>query len=1331
MPRAEGITVGAMTGGQNRERLVRTAVTEWSRRLVNLDGRNRMLYFRELVRGTLELTPGAEGVRSSGVERLLDGGSVAIDEIFEPGAVHDAALSALALAAKARTNFEEKGLATLYIGYSFAGWTRADGHTPRAAVVMLPARIRVESAGGEDARVEIRGPAEVNPSLVHAVRQDLGADPYAQGDDRSEDFNDWIVDVEQACAGLPGFKIDDRLFLANLEFSKLPMVVDMEDHPAMYVENDLVAAIAGDESARAVLDRGLNVPMDLPDHISPLEEFLVCDADASQNSAITEAIQGQSLVIHGPPGTGKSQTIANLISTLAAAGKSVLFVAEKRAAIGAVTRRLDAAGCGDLVLDLHDGSTRRQVASSLGESIHMVEQLHTTDAVVAHDELATVRQQLVAHRSQMHQTRDPHGLSFFQLQAMLGTPDHESTGVRVPRDALDRWTEAGRDEVARLLERWQGMALRLDAELGGLWSTALIKTPADAGAAKADLAVLVDRLVPDVEMAYQMALAELRLPADTELPIRKLAGLLHTLHELTGEYDAEFIAAAGSLAEDLTPAEFRGLSRLLARLGDRKYRRARAKVAAITARGVDERVILADARRVAAAQQEWATWFPSRPVPTNARAASRLANALTAYGEVFDRLIVAIPGLGGVGGIAEEAAALRALSERLDLADVVAELESLAEAIGDFGLRPLLRISTPENRGSLDMADLAMRVFAASAIDAITWREPELGMFNGSLHQEVARKYARLDRRHMEATANRVMRQVRTRAAAVMHSHPRQTALVQHETEIRSHHMPTRRLLATGTEVLRALRPCWAMSPLLVSRILPATSDLFDVVIFDEGSQILPIHAIPSIARAGQVIIAGDPRQLPPSEFSVTESLEDELEQERLENDATADPDVESILDVMRNLLPERSLLWHYRSQDERLINFSNAHIYDRSLVSFPGTNRGTGLEFELIDDLPESAEQTSSNPGVVGRVIDLILDHARERPDESLGVISMGASHANDIREALRARRIEQPDDFDGFFEEKGAEPFFVKIITTAQGDERDHIILSVGYGKTPEGEMVYRWGSLNRQGGERRLNVAVTRAKRRMTVVTSVRAADVDPDRTRARGAALLREFLEYAEEGGDAMPGPDTAPLTPFEISVRDRLSAEGIPLKPHYGGGRHRIDFAAFDQKYRGRPVLAIETDGVGYNMSDTARDRDRLRLEVLGQRGWRHHRIWSIDWYRDPDSETARVKQAWESAAIESRDPALQHIGQPDGDRPVVEGRGRSPIPIRRAGILGYQRDELVQLVKWIQSDGVPRSDAELQQALMDTLGFKDSAGRVGVALRGAIREAAEQTRPFG
>ncbi len=1307
----------------DRDETVREAVEDWTRRLVNLDGRNRMLYFRELRRGTLEITPTRLGVKSAGVDKLLVEGAAALGEIFEPDALSDAALRTLALAAKARSNFEEKGLATLYVGHSFATWERRDGHTPRAPVVMIPIRIRLDSAGGQDAVVEIRGPAEVNPSLVHAMRVDLGRDPYPDADDRPDDFREWLHAIAEACRDLSRFAIDDRVFLANLEFSKLPMVNDMEQHLELLVANDVVAAIAGDSRALAAINLGIEVAEDLPDRTPPEEEFLVCDADASQTLALNAAMRGQSLVIHGPPGTGKSQTIANLISSLAAVGKAVLFVAEKRAAIGAVTRRLDAAGCGELVLDLHDGSSRRQVVKSLHESIRGIGPNAGIDVVAAHSDLWSSRKKLAGHRFQMHAPREPHGLSFSELQAMVGTPDHEITGVRIPSDVLTKWTAEGRIEVQELIARWHVLVDRMESDESGLWAGSLIRTEEDAEEVKSAVQTLQSRHVPAVEDAFAAALGDLHLPSNLDIPIDQFAVVIADIDAISGRYQPEFFAMAEELATALAPAEKSPIGRLLGSMFSGAYRNAKRRLADLANGPVDQRAVLRDARRVAAHRRQWAEWLGTEPMPVRAAGAGALTTALREYTTARTIVEQKVPAAAATDSFATERQVLLEMSDRLDLADARAELALTEFTITDYGLGPLVRDTTAADRRENDIADMAMRVFAASAIDAITWQEPELAMFSGRTHEAAAQQFAKLDRRHLEATSPRVMKRVAQRAALVMKQRPRESALLRHEIETGAHNMPVRQLLGSMTSIAQALRPCWAMSPLLVSRMLPAHHDMFDVVIFDEGSQILPIHAVPSIARAAQVIVAGDPHQLPPSEqFHVSEAPEDQPDDDEHHDAAT---DAESILDVMRGLVPEHRLLWHYRSQDERLINFSNGNIYERSLVTFPGTKQGTGVRHVLADAVPKHAEGTSSNPSVVRQVVELILYHAVHKSDESLGVIALGRRHATDISRALRIARLESDIDFGGFFEDKGVEPFFVKVMSDAQGDERDHIIVSIGYGRNPDGDVVYRWGDLNTRGGHRRLNVAATRSKRRMTVVSAVSSEDIDPARTKSRGMDLLRDFIAYAESGGESIPGPDTGPLTAFEQSVLERLIRAGIPVEPHYGGGRHRIDFAALDPKFANQPLLAIETDGVGYNSSATARDRDRLRLEVLGNRGWRHHRIWSIDWYRDPDGETARVKEAWANAVASSDDRSVTNKAGSDRERPVVAGRGRSPIAIRRTGILGYERDELVRLIKWIQSDDEYRNEDELMNEAFRVLGLNAEARnhRADRALRGAIAEA--------
>jgi len=1278
-----------------------------------------MLYFRELPRGTLEISPHLEVVDGSAVDRVLSGEPVRLSEVFAGDAQGSAAHKVRAIAAKAQSNFEEKGLATLYMGRSFASWTQADGRTPRAPVVMIPAVVDLLEPAGEDAVLKAVGPPEVNLPLAYAIRRDLGFDPYPDADGRSDDFREWLDHLMRKSSDVPTFSLDERVFLTNLEFSKRPMVVDIEEHFDLLLGNDIVAAIAGDEKARTELKRSPAIEPDFPDQAKPQEEFLVCDADASQNYAIRAVEHGHSLVIHGPPGTGKSQTIANLISTLAAQGKTVLFVAEKRAAIAAVTRRLDAAGCGDLVLDLHDGSGRRAVAQSLGASIEAIGHRLAHGSVSPHEDLASSRKRLVAHRRQMHLAREPHGLSFFALQAMLGTPDAESTGLRLSEEALEKWTEDGRLAVRARLAEWIGLAERLDDDPTGMWSTATIASMDAAASATADVGELVAEKIPAVEEAYRASLVELAANADTDMNVTRVAEFVATINELSNGYQVAFLDNVSSFASALAPADRSALGRFLARAFNGTYRDACRKVKEL---GIaDPQVALRDARRAVAAEQTWADWFPDRLMPLGAETGATLVRALDEYESARDNLMAAVPALGQTEGFADQIAAIGAMHVHRHLAGARAKLAIAAEEISRFGLGPLLRMSTPGDRRGIDLSGLAMRVFAATAIDAITWQEPELGMFDGVRHQKTAERYVELDGRHLASTAQRVMREVAARGAATLEEYSREAALVRHEAGLKSLHMPVRQLFARAPNVAKALRPCWAMSPLLVSRVLPATRGLFDVVVFDEASQILTIDAIPAIARGTQVVVTGDPSQLPPSQFSAIETSYDEEEPPGAP--ASGGVESESILDVMRHLLVEQRLLWHYRSEDERLINFSNMHIYDRSMVSFPGTNRGTGVRHVLVDGLPATTEDTSSNPAVVSRVVELILEHAVANPGESLGVITTGNRHADAVAEALRLARLASSEDDGGFFEEKGAEPFFIKTIDRAQGDERDHIIFSIGYGRNPAGDMVYRWGLVGRAGGERRLNVAVTRAKRRMSVVSSVASHEIDPTRTRSRGAALLTQYLEYAERGGELSPGRDIrSPLSLIESSVRDRLHGAGIPVQPHYGVGQLRLDFAAFVDNGMARPVLAIETDGVAYNSSVTARDRDRLRPEVLQKRGWRFYRVWSIDWYRDPDGETSKVLAAWERAVREARDLEPFERGSA-ATRPVVAGRGRSPITVRRAGILAYSRAELVQLVRWIESDDLSRTDDELLASATEVLGFEDASGRVGRALRAAIEEA--------
>jgi very-short-patch-repair endonuclease len=478
--------------------------------------------------------------------------------------------------------------------------------------------------------------------------------------------------------------------------------------------------------------------------------------------------------------------------------------------------------------------------------------------------------------------------------------------------------------------------------------------------------------------------------------------------------------------------------------------------------------------------------------------------------------------------------------------------------------------------------------------------------------------------------------------------------VIRKQAALRRGHLPLRRLLDQTSDVLFALKPCWAMSPLMVSQALPATR-LFDVVIFDEASQIVPADAIPSIMRGHQIVVAGDDRQLPPTNFfrQVGDGDDDLADDEDLVSFGAG---FESVLDALRPLLPTWPLAWHYRSRDERLVAFSNTHIYGGTLTTFPGVARDDCLRHVVVEQTSEPGQEVSVT-AEVDKVVELIIEHARIRPQESLGVIALGIKHAERINTELEA-----------FFGDDTAEPFFVKNLERVQGDERDAIILSIGYGKHPDGRMRYQWGPLLRDGGERRLNVAATRAKHRLTLVSSFSSQDVDPDRLTKAGARLLAGYLEYASSGGTASAASGGTELNPFEADVRDRLAECGITVVPQYGVGGYRVDFAAAHPDDTDRMVLAIEADGTSYRQSGSVRDRDRLRGEHLQRLGWSFHRIWSTNWFRDPETEVAKLQQAYKQAvsaaglASRPEDPAVpspagaaaSQVREPSADLAVRE-----------------------------------------------------------------------------
>ncbi|WP_222853764.1 AAA domain-containing protein [Fodinicola acaciae] len=505
---------------------------------------------------------------------------------------------------------------------------------------------------------------------------------------------------------------------------------------------------------------------------------------------------------------------------------------------------------------------------------------------------------------------------------------------------------------------------------------------------------------------------------------------------------------------------------------------------------------------------------------------------------------------------------------------------------------------------------------------------------------------------------------------------------------------------------------------------MPAT-ELFDLVVFDEASQIEPHDAMTSIMRGRRLVLAGDDRQLPPSRW-FNRMLADDPSDDS--SDAQLS-DFESILTSMRPIIPHcYPLRWHYRSQDERLIAFSNKEIYNGGLVTFPGTQKESPLRLVPVDGTA-SPGQDGSSPEEVRKVAELVLEHASQRPHESLGVITLGTKHQARVEHEIRQARANRPELDDFFADDTGpTHRFFVKNIETVQGDERDAIILSLGVARRANGTVSRTgFGALNREGSERRLNVAVTRARRRMTVVSCFGPAAIAPGPV-ANGTEMLRRYLEMIDHDGDVdrVGRSSNVPLNGFEEDIRRRLTEARIPVHPQWGFSGYRIDFALADENDPGRMVMAVEADGDAYHRSRSARDRDRLRQQHLERLGWRFHRVWASSWFSDPEAETARIVEAWRAAMRSSAQPRTT---VPPVVTPPPATRRRGPRPNVRPGqpITEYSDGELISIMMWLMSDGLQRDrDSRIDEAMRD-LHFRRRGTRIAERLDRAAEVAQRRT----
>jgi flagellar biosynthesis GTPase FlhF len=528
---------------------------------------------------------------------------------------------------------------------------------------------------------------------------------------------------------------------------------------------------------------------------------------------------------------------------------------------------------------------------------------------------------------------------------------------------------------------------------------------------------------------------------------------------------------------------------------------------------------------------------------------------------------------------------------------------------------------------------------------------PAVQSFRRRVHEQRSERFVKLDVKQYEIARKRIRQKI-------ISTYPNlnrvsragsELGILRHEMEKKRRIMPLRKLFQSIPTLLLTLKPCLMMSPLSVAYFLDAGAYQFDMVIFDEASQIFPQDAIGAIFRGKQVIIAGDTKQLPPTNFFAANTSNSSGS---YDDDEGYDEEVyDSILEETANILPNRTLLWHYRSKHEHLIAFSNQEIYKNELVTFPSSNESepdTGVEFIYVEDGYYESSPRNYNILEARRIVELVREHIEKHPDRSLGIIAFSEKQQQAISLEIQRFR-EKHSEYEAFFAEGKEDEFFVKNLENVQGDERDTIIFSVGYAKTKEQKangkpMSMRFGPLGVSGGERRLNVAITRAKINVKLVSSILPSDIDLSRTESDGIRMLRSYIEFAMNGATTLAAAhhSTQP-DDFADSIADYLRSQNFEVQQYVGCSGYKIDIAVkHPSKTVEQFVAGVECDGFSYVSARTARDRDRLRSSVLKSMGWNLYRVWSAEWYKNPEIEGQKLV-AFLHSAIRACDEKIKAL----------------------------------------------------------------------------------------
>ena len=1238
---------------------------------------------------------------------------------------------------QSKTMVQEQGYNILYIAIGFIEWI--DKKKPRqknlAPLILIPVEMERKKVGNSFS-LSWTGEDLQNNISIQAKLREAGIElPKFEQTSYVEGVNHYLENVRKAIKPFSKWNVKYDIALGFFSFTKFVMYNDLNpeswDENIDLTENELIQAIFN-PSKNVYEDTFEEEDVDEKLHYKTM--YQVLDADSSQIAVIENVKAGHNLVVEGPPGTGKSQTIVNLIAELIAEGKTVLFVSEKMAALEVVKSRLDSVGLGKFVLELHSHKTRRK---KLLKNLQKATNVRSTRDLKLDQtlrKLENLRNQLDEYAEIIHQPMAKVNLSPFELYGMKeSSEDYFSRQSRLlPLVRFNNPEELSMKDLDDMILSLENLSeLYSTISKNNPWSYCNPKSllPADLREIEQLIRDSLESLndfryemdiinevygikVPDTLQEYEdsiTALSLLNSPTvnliDSSILLRRewfnepdkalhlikllsnyqhssnlfnkftdyllIADLDTLIHDLNKDLNKKFRLFGGNSHKDelsrlykgSVPSEKEALNDLIKVRKEIKVRQSFNDNEELAVRYFGDlwskKADVKELKEVSIWMRKFTKLLSNGTF--NESTVKMLSNDL--FHPSIDE---------GINDYIEKGnkfyETLKKLESKLNpRSKIIFKKESedvpfekweiqLNKWKGQLSSLHLwsqysntkracmntpasIFIKTVEKRNIKkdDVKALVLGNFADSLLNIVFAQNDVLAGFIGELHENRIAEFKDLDKKIINLNRKRIFNKLNSQIPKIFGgANDPEAKVLAGEFTRKSGHLPVRTLLEKAGGTIKKIKPVFMMSPLSIAQYLDPTNPKlqFDVVIFDEASQVKPEDALGAFMRGKTAVVMGDTQQLPPTSF-----FDQMTDSESGEEVATA-LDMESILHLCKLSFPVKMLKWHYRSRHESLINISNREFYDNELLVYPSpchNDPELGLKFHYHPDTAYHRGEGSANPKEAKYVVKEIFKHFEKYGDKkSLGVGTFSVAQKNAILEELEIERKAHPE-YEPLFSDKREERFFVKNLETIQGDERDVILISVGYGYDTEGKMSLNFGPLNQDGGERRLNVLITRAREKCVVFTNFKAHDIHLTANPPFGVKSLQSFLEYAENLSlNQVIADEDYDEAPFEDAIYNFLVDNGYQVDKKIGCAGFRVDLAIIDEDNPGKYILGIQCDGHNYASSKVARDRDRLREQVLGGLGWDIYHIWSTDWYRNRDLARARLLEHIEDTIVNSK-----------------------------------------------------------------------------------------------